>query len=101
MKIIFTLAASILFLFATNCNNTVAKSDSMEISGIIEPIGMTTWQYGSHTISNEEGVIYALRSESVRLEEYEGKMVTIKGEKVDGYPVENGPEFIEVTEIID
>jgi len=99
MKFLFTIATATLFLFTTNCNNKIANSDTMEISGTIEPIGMTTWQYGSHTISSEEGVLYALRSESVRLEDYEGKMVNIKGDKVEGYPVENGPEFIEVTEI--
>src|SRR5690606_31019046 len=98
MKLIFSLAIATLFLFTTTCNNTVSKSPSMEISGTIEPIGMTTWQYGTHTISNEDGVIYALRSENINLGDYEGKLVTIKGEKVEGYPVENGPEFIDVTE---
>lgn len=99
MKSFFSITIATLFLFTTNCNNSVSTSPSMEISGTIEPVGMTTWQYGSHTISEEDGKLYALRSSEVKLQDYEGKKVTIKGEKIEGYPVENGPEFIEVTEI--
>lgn|SRR5690606_11710905 len=98
MKFFLTLAAAAIFLFTTTCNNNT-KSNSMEISGTIEPIGMTTWQYGSHTITNDDGILYALRSEKLKLENYEGRRVTLKGDKVEGYPVENGPEFIEVIEI--
>lgn len=106
MKIILILTSIFLFFLTSTCNNQKSKtddkanttSDLMEITGTIEPIGMTTWQYGTHTISNEED-FYALRSGKVDLQNYEGKKVTIKGEKVEGYPVENGPIFIEVTEI--
>ncbi len=106
MKIIFTLAALTLFFLTSTCNNQKSKtddnaktnSDLMEVTGTIEPIGMTTWQYGTHTISNDDD-FYALRSGKVDLKNYEGKKVILKGEKVEGYPVENGPIFIEVTEI--
>ncbi|CAN5239352.1 hypothetical protein BH23BAC2_BH23BAC2_14390 [soil metagenome] len=98
MKLILTLAALSLFLFTSTCNNQNSKSASMEITGIIEPIGMTTWQYGTHTLSTDDE-FYALRSKILNLADYEGKTVTIKGEKVEGYPVDNGPVFIDVTEI--
>lgn len=98
MKIFIAFASITLLVLTATCNNQNSNSDSMEITGIIEPIGMTTWQYGTHTISNDTS-FYALRSEKVQLTKYEGKTVTIKGKKVEGYPVENGPIFIEVTEI--
>lgn len=98
MKFLITFASITLFFLTATCNNQKSKSASMEITGQIEPIGMTTWQYGSHTISNDT-ILFALRSQKVDLKKYEGKTVTIKGEKVEGYPVENGPVFIEVTEL--
>ena len=98
MKLFIPCASLTLFFLTATCNNQNSKSASMEITGIIEPIGMTTWQYGTHTISNDT-IFYALRSKKVDLKNYEGKTVTIKGEKVEGYPVENGPVFIEVIEI--
>ncbi len=98
MKLFIAFASITLFFLTATCNNQKSNSDSMEITGIIEPIGMTTWQYGTHTISNAT-MMYALRSEKIDLKNYEGNTVTIKGKKIEGYPVENGPVFIEVTEI--
>lgn len=108
MKLFTVLASITLFILTTTCNNQKSNSDSevnsdsdtMEITGIIEPIGMTTWQYGTHTISNST-MMYALRSKEIDLKNYEGNTVTIKGKKIEGYPVENGPVFLEVTEILD
>ncbi len=104
MKVLTVLASISLIILTSTCNNqksnSDSESDSMEITGIIEPIGMTTWQYGTHTLSNATN-LYALRSKSVDLEKYEGQTVTLRGERVEGYPVENGPEYIDVTEIID
>ena len=73
---------------------------SMEIEGKIEVIGMTSWQYGTHTLSNDKD-FYALRSKAVKLEQYEGKNVKIIADKIEGYPVDGGPEFLEVLSIKD
>lgn len=98
MKVFIVLASITLFILTGTCNNQNSNSASMEITGIIEPIGMSTWQYGSHTISNDT-LFYALGSQKINLKNYEGKSVTIQGNKVEGYPIENGPVFIEVTGI--
>ncbi len=98
MKLFIAFAFIALFFLITTCNNQNSNSASMEFTGIIEPIEMSTWQYGTHTISDDT-TFYALKSEKVNLENYEGKTVTISGERVEGYPVENGPVFIKVTEI--
>lgn len=98
MKIFLMLAGIYLILFTATCRNTNQNSDTMEVTGRLEPIGMTTWQYGTHTISDDED-FYALRGKEVNLQEYEGKQVTITATKVEGYPVDGGPVFLEVTSI--
>lgn len=68
------------------------------LKGKVEPLGMTTFQYGTHTISSANKT-YALKSSKVNLKDYEGKDVIIKGLKVAGYPVDGGPELIDVQEV--
>ena len=68
------------------------------LTGKVEQLGMTTFQYGTHLIKAENKT-YALKSTKVNLNNYVDKSVTLKGTKVAGYPLENGPELIEVTEV--
>lgn len=77
--------------------NSCSKSDqSISFTGKIEKQGMTTYQYGTHTISNGTST-YALRSSAIKLENFEGKNTTITAKKIAGYPIEGGPDFLEVT----
>lgn len=106
MKFFLLLTSVTLFFFTATCNNQTSNEKSMdattsiEVEGTIEPIGMTSWQYGTHTLTNDQD-FYALRSKTVKLEQYEGKTVTIVAQKIDGYPVDGGPEFLEVLKIKD
>tara|TARA_B100000497_G_C7379300_1_gene243207 strand:+ start:384 stop:542 length:159 start_codon:yes stop_codon:yes gene_type:complete len=50
--------------------------------------------YGTHVIED-----YALRSNIVDLNNYINQDVVIIGYKIDGYPVDGGPDYIEVQEI--
>ncbi|HSP83815.1 MAG TPA: hypothetical protein VLN72_08785 [Gillisia sp.] len=106
MKSILLLTSVSLFFFTATCNNQTSNNKSMdattsiEVEGTIEAIGMTSWQYGTHTLTNDEN-FYALRSKTVKLDQYEGKTVTIVAQKIDGYPVDGGPEFLEVLSIKD
>jgi hypothetical protein len=87
--------------FAIVSCNTAKQAGSknlIKLSGKLEKIGMTTFQYGTHTLQ-VDAKTYALKSSKVDLNAYADKEVTLKGTKVDGYPVENGPELIEVVEI--
>lgn len=98
MKKILVLLA-IGFTFAS-CS-TVKKSDdknAVQLSGTVEKAGMTTYQYGTHTLKSADKT-YALKSSTVNLDSYDSKVVNLKGVKVAGYPIENGPELIEVTEV--
>lgn len=99
MKPIKIILAITIFAFIIGCNTTKTQNAHlMEITGTIKAIEMSSWQYGTHTISNDE-TFYALRSDKIDLEAYEGKTVKIKAEKIAGYPVDGGPEYLKVHEI--
>jgi hypothetical protein len=45
-------------------------------------------------------ITYALKSETLDLNKYIGKSISkIYGNKIKGYPVEGGPEYINVTAV--
>jgi hypothetical protein len=66
-----------------------------EFKGVLKKQGVTSYMYGTHIIQFE-GQTYALRSSTIVLDQYVDKTVTVKGSKITGYPVDNGPEYIEV-----
>lgn len=96
MKYLKILIAIIITLtFA--CKKNV---DENKLKGIIKAQGITTCMYGTHVLINRSGeTLYALRSNSVKLNDYIDKTVEISGAKIEGYPVDGGPEYIEVARI--
>lgn len=68
--------------------------DGIEVTGTIQKQGITTYQYGTHVIAE-----YAVRSGTIDLDNYLDQVITIIGTKIDGYPVDGGPEYLEVTEV--
>lgn len=89
-----TLLGILICLLAISCDKDDINSKRIEIIGTIQKQGITTYQYGTHTISG-----YALRSSSITLDDYINQNVTVIGYKIDGYPVDGGPDYIEVEEI--
>lgn len=87
-------------LSACKSNSAQQEETEMEVSGIIEKTGITSYQYGSHTITGEN-TFYALTSEKVDLSKFEGQEVTVVGEKIEGYSLDGGPEYLRVKEIKD
>lgn len=77
-----------------SCTHQKIDSDVIEVSGILRVQGITTYQYGTHTISN-----YAVRSRRLNLDSFVDQNITIIGRKIDGYPVDGGPDYLEVEEI--
>ncbi|WP_316841794.1 hypothetical protein [Pedobacter gandavensis] len=96
-KLILLLAIG--FSFA-GCSSMKSSKDAntVNLTGKIEKMGMTTYQYGTHTIESDKKT-YALKSSSVDLNQFENKDVELVGTKVPGYPVENGPLLIEVSSV--
>lgn len=91
------LSSLFLFFFTATCSNAT-HTEHMEVTGTIEQQGMTSYQYGTHTLTNDE-TFYALKSEKVDLDEYVGKTVTVIADKISGYPLDGGPEYLMVLEI--
>ena len=99
MKKILILSLFVAIMSGCGSMRSAAKGESISIEGKITKLGMTTYQYGTHAM-NYAGKPFALRSSSLNLDNYVDKQVTLKGVKVDGYPLEGGPELIEVSEVV-
>jgi hypothetical protein len=68
--------------------------------GTIKKQGITTYQYGTHILADSNGkTIYALKSDTIELDDYMNKKVRVKGELVNGYPVDGGPNYLDVKRI--
>lgn len=86
---------TLICFISISCDNNVKKNaNSIEVSGVVQKQGMTTYQYGTHTISN-----YAIRSNTIDLDNYIDKNVTVIGTKIEGYPIDGGPDYLEVEKI--
>ncbi|RLD24573.1 MAG: hypothetical protein DRI54_05980 [Bacteroidetes bacterium] len=99
MKLFKTLIIGTFFLFGTQaCQSKKLASNQIEVSGILQKQGMTTYQYGTHIIvSNDKQ--YALKSSTLDLNKHQKQYVTIIGEKIAGYPIEGGPDYLEVIKV--
>ncbi|MCZ4244341.1 lipoprotein [Pedobacter punctiformis] len=96
MKKMIALALFVAVLSGCSSMNNNTTGRSVTVSGTIEKLGMTTFQYGTHLLKAENKT-YALKSDVIKLDDFVNKPVTIKGKKVAGYPLEGGPDLIEVT----
>ncbi len=77
---------------------SVASEKYIVLDGVLKKQGVTTYQYGTHVLKTKEG-IFALRSKVLNMDEFVNQKVVIIGTKIEGYPIEGGPEFISVTRI--
>lgn len=92
------LILSLFVAAISGCSSMKNGGDvtTVTASGTIEKLGMTTFQYGTHLLKADNKT-YALKSANINLDTYLDKKVTIKGRKVAGYPLDGGPELVEVT----
>lgn len=98
MKLVLFLFGFSLFFFA--CDSSVDSAGALNSIGSIHKIEASTWMYGTHTLNNANGKpLYALTSSSINLSNYENKEVRISGDLVEGYPVDGGPKYLNVTGI--
>ena len=87
-------------MIATGCKKTSegTPTGSITVTGKLEVQGFTTYQYGTHTIKNIDQ-FYSLKSNTINLDAYVGKSVSLTGNKVSGYPIEGGPDLLEVVSV--
>jgi starvation-inducible outer membrane lipoprotein len=82
----------------------VMAQESVVATGTMERLDITSYQYGSHAITDEaSGTFYVLNSDVVDLDAYDGQRVTVYGTLVPGYEsgqVEGGPPLVYVTEVV-
>lgn len=98
MKLTLFLLAFSLFFFA--CDSSVDSVEKQNQIGVIHKIEASTWMYGTHTLNDASGKpIYALTSSTIDLNKFENKEVRISGNLIDGYPVDGGPKYLNVTGI--
>ncbi len=97
MKLLAYLGIVGLMLIQTSCVSTMTDAEN-RYSGVIEPAGFTTYQYGTHKLITKDS-FYALRSEEIDLNKYESMEVTLTASKIEGYPVDGGPVYLNVESI--
>lgn len=92
------LALSLFIAIFSGCTSFKDSNTANQATatGIIQKMGVTTFQYGTHLLTAENKT-YALKSSAINLDEYMNRKVTVKGKKVKGYPLDGGPEFLDVT----
>jgi uncharacterized protein YceK len=96
MKKILILSLFVAVIPGCSSMNNANGGATVTASGTIEKLGMSTFQYGTHLLKADNKT-YALKSATINLDEFLDKKVSVKGKKVSGYPLDGGPEFIDVT----
>jgi len=94
------LTITVVLLIAS-CGNTSSNSTyGVTAVGTIREQGITGYMYGTHILIDDTGhTLYALTSDTINLDNYIDKKVTVKGDLVNGYPVEGGPDYLNVKSI--
>ena len=71
----------------------------IQAEGQLERAGSTRYQYGSHVLvyPGDRDIRFVLRSETIRLREFEGQRVRINASLVEDYaPSEGDPKLLNV-----
>ncbi|MFV8225472.1 hypothetical protein [Christiangramia aquimixticola] len=98
MRLLIFLLPLIFIPGFSSCNSSDIEDGSI-YKGTIQKSEVTTYQYGTHVLITSENR-YALKSETLDLNDYIEKTITIKAEKIPGYPVDGGPEYLNVLKIL-
>ena len=95
----FILLLSYSLITFNSCRKDT-KLWATKADGIIYQQGISTYGYGTHILINNSGqTLFALRSDNVDLDNYIGETIKLKGNKIKRYPIENGPDYLEVRRV--
>lgn len=80
------------------------KKQSLFYAGIISKPEATVYMYGTHSLKGkvlngspeEPEKLYALKSDKYNLDKFMDKKVVIMASKIEGYPVDFGPDYLDV-----
>lgn len=97
MRSLIIICVNLLILGTMGCGS-VNEKNGQEYTGVIKPAGITSYQYGTHRLEAGDD-IYALKSDNISLDDYEDQNVSITAFKIDGYPLDGGPVYLNVTKV--
>lgn len=82
------------------CTSNRSRDLRVKRGGVLTIVQMSTWMYGTHILSDDTGKpLTALDSQKINLDMYQGQKVEVQGILKNGYPIDSGPEFLEVKTI--
>lgn len=100
MRLRVLLLAVLMSLAA--CGSSSGNQADITAEGTIKEQGGTTYMYGTHVLLDDAGeTLYALKSGAVNLDSYIDRKVTVKGDLVEGYPVDGGPYYLDVKFVLE
>lgn len=80
--------------------DNAVSAPTIAATGVINRQSFTDYDYGSHVLKDEDGAtLYALTSDEIDLDEHLGLTKTVRGESVSGYPLDGGPDYLNVKTI--
>jgi hypothetical protein len=86
----------LLWLIVAACNS---PAQDIRLTGTLIKPEATAYMYGTHALQKNNQIAAALQSKSINLDNFIGKKVRIRARKLEGYPLDGGPVFLEVIEI--
>jgi len=101
----FCIALMIIVMFITlvacGSQEDVSEKGRVTAVGTIKSVETTPYMYGTHILADDNGqTLYALKSDKIDLDDYTDiSNVTVKGDLISGYPVEGGPEYLDVKKV--
>lgn len=97
LNVVATILTLVIVLPVAGLGADASKPGEVTATGFIKKRGITTYMYGTHVLLDDNGrTLYALRSDSIDLNKYINRKVTIRGSLVNGYPIDLGPNYLTV-----
>lgn len=98
MKITFYFFLASIIAVTLSCNKDTEFWPTQS-RGIIKEQGNTTYQYGTHVLTDDTGqVVFVLTSDKKKLDNYLDKKVEVKGYLKKDLKLK-GPDWMEVTKV--
>ena len=100
LKVLAIILTLVIVLPIASFGADSSKPGEVTATGFIKKQGIMTYMYGTHALLDGNGrTLYALRSDNIDLNRYINRKVTIRGYLVNGYPIDSGPNFLDVISI--
>jgi hypothetical protein len=100
LKVFAIILALVIILPFAGYGTNPSKAGEITATGFLKKQGITTYMYGTHVLLDDSGrTLYALRSDTIDLNKYINRQVRVRGYLVQGYPLESGPNYLNVKSI--